>query len=711
MITHACFFSLPYFPNKSWWTVIFDESPSIYDAYELRLPETHQVLTDHLTVAKSASVYGCLEVTNKTAVKRISDNDNDDEFFAKLQGIARNLLNNNIVNWVKTVEFDKLIRNEKDRTNLLIHAIVKPSIFEGFEKVTIAAAGFEKTLMYHVWSDLGVEWTVDEEITTQLLRPLHPYNPTVTIFYGYDQGNSKELRKKLIARGDEHLRLKTIGVMQGDPFIWSENKDYKALTIFKDCENGEELPGTSHGLNKYQHIHHAAILGAYNFRKDQSAFLNKVYGFDREMQRESMNLQIYQNVMRGSIRNDNVTDAKKIVVTSRLDAELLHQMLPGSIIQSLDIPQLAPLPSGPKRKHATDNDRKRASERRKATDTVLRTRFADILSPDFISRSVMWNESDESSYTSIDQLVRNFRGSYFTQWKDTNPQIICMNEDDWNAKLKHMHTNSYESKHEIHMISGALFNASRENGSVRQYDNVEFVRDVWLDFEEGDLKFDQFASLFPTVSMTIYNSYRHTRSNPRFRVRALTNRPMQKHEYQSIYHEIEHVLHQSGYRRRSQKNGFDNGVETIKYSGLDYRPNPSLLSGLPCQAQDPKESFYEDYFKDRKPLDVSMWLKQSSYVEGATDHIPLPTLAAGLFELSTKQVEGIQSALQEWSIQTAQRGNGNHALFHLWLSLCRLVLPYPVVEQELMTAARSSPSASDRIAQAKRLLRNTRVKL
>lgn len=642
-------------------------------------------------------------------MKRISDNDNDDEFFGKLQVTARSLLNDNNVSWVKTVEFDKLIRNEKDRTSLVIHTIVKPSIFEGFEKVTIAAAGFEKTLMYHVWSDLGVEWTVDEKISTQLLRPLHPHNPTVTIYYGYEQGNSKELRKKLIARGDDHLRLKTIEVMQDESFIWSENQDYKALTILRACKNGKELPGISHGLNEYQHIHHSAILGAYNFRKDQSAFLNKVYGFDHEMQRESMNLQIYQGVMRGSIRNDNLTDAKKVVVTSRLDAELLHQMLPGSIVQPLDIPQLAPLPSGPKRKHATDNDRKRASERRKADDKVLRTRFADTLSPDFISRSVMWNASDESTYTSIDQLVRNFRGSYFPRWKDTNPQVICMEEDKWNKILRDMHSNSYKSKHEIHMISGALFNASRNNGSIRQSENVEFVRDVWLDFEKGDLKFDQFASLFPSVSMTIYNSYRHTRKNPRFRVRVLTGRPMERHEYQSIYHEIEYVLHQNGYRRRLQTGRHVGSSDSIRCSGLDYRPNPSLVSGLPCQAQDPKQSFYEEYFSNRKPLDVTTWLKQSSYVEGSTDHIPLPILVLDQAEISIKQRVGIRSALQEWSVQTAQRGNGNHALFHLWRSLCLTALPYSVVEQELLTAARNSPSASDRIAQAKALLRKTRV--
>ncbi|NEU11557.1 DEAD/DEAH box helicase family protein [Methylobacterium sp. BTF04] len=709
LITHACLFSLPYFPIKGRWQIIMDEAPSIYNSFTINLPDSHDTLTDHLAIEASSSVYGVLKVANKTAIKSIADNKKGDEFFATLQGTAKNLLNNNNVNWVKTTEFDKLIKNEKDRTSLIVHTIVKPSIFEGFEKVTIVAAGFESTLLYHVWNELGVKWSVDKELEGKLLRPNHPTNDTVTIYYGYDQPNSKTLRDKLIAQNDDHLRLKVIEVMGDDPFLWSENQDYKDRTILKNCNNGKMLPGVSHGLNDYQHIHHAVVLGAYNHRKENSAFLSKVYGFDRDRQRESMNLQIYQAVMRTSIRNDNIKDPKKIVVASRFDAESLQQRLPGSAIVSLDIPQSAQLRPGPKRKHATDNDRKRASDSKKANDTVLRTRFADNLSHDFISKSLIWDNSDESSYTSIDQLVRNFRGSYFNNWKDTEPQVICMKEIEWKRQLRDMHSNSFQAKDEINMISGAMFNADRNDGSTRHTDNVEFVRDVWLDFEDGDLTWDQLTSIFPTVEMTAYNSYRHTRRKPRFRMRILTDRPMLKHEYQSIYHEIMYVIHSNGYQKRSRETDSNGSDKAAKYSGLDYRPNPSYLSGLPCQAQKPQHSFYKDYDNNRVPLNVKLWLKQSSYIDGSTEHLTFPSPTKENDDLSTDQQEAVQAALSEWSVQTSQRGNGNRALFDLWLALRRAALPYLVLEDELLSAARKSLSSSDRIAQARRLLRRSKV--
>lgn len=708
IITHACFFSLPYFYRKMRWKVFVDEAPSIYDSNVVRLPNNHSILTDHIRVQGSGSTYGYLEVTNPTAIKQIADNKGGDDFYNLIRPLAKSLLDRNRQSWVRLTAFNDLISGERLRDGMTIHTIIKPQVFEGFEDVTIAAAGFESTFIYHCWERDGVSWTCDEELYAKLYRKEHPNNPTVNIYFGYERSNSKTMRNKLIAKEDDSLRQSAIKLMDGQKFVWSENKDYEAKSILNECKNGELLPAISHGLNKYEGTHNIVVLGAYNFKQDQSDFFDKVYGFNRVLQTEAMHLQIYQSVLRTSIRLDDMTHAKKVVVASRVDAELLHERLPGSIVQALDIPQLEQTKRGPKQKHATSNDRKRASEKRVKDNEMLRIRVADHISADVLNGSIKWEKSDDLLYKSLDEFVQEFQGSYFDHWKRTDPFLICMNKDKWRKQLKDMHNNSFSGKHEIPMISGAMFNAGKGNGATRNDSNVEFIKDIWLDFDEGDLCLEKFTTMLPQIEMIAYNTFNHTKYNPRFRVLIPTSRAMRVYEAVSIYHEITHVLNSNGYRIGTRKNSRIVRKDNYAYSGLDYRPNPSLLSGLPCQARNPKHSFFEEFTDGRSPLDVTEWFRQASYIEAGSDYLPLPPIPTDDLELRQDHHMEIDAARKEWSAQTAIRGNGNRAMFEFSIALRNAQVPLYVIEQELICAANNSISRVDRRAQVKRIIKKFR---
>ncbi len=59
-ITHAAFFRVPYFERKSDWVLLMDEAPQVDMFKEFPLPETHHLITSHLTLVPGGPVYGLL---------------------------------------------------------------------------------------------------------------------------------------------------------------------------------------------------------------------------------------------------------------------------------------------------------------------------------------------------------------------------------------------------------------------------------------------------------------------------------------------------------------------------------------------------------------------------------------------------------------------------------------------------------------------------
>ena len=59
-ITHAAFFQVPYFERKSDWVLLMDEAPQVDMFKEFPLPETHHLITSHLTLVPGGPVYGLL---------------------------------------------------------------------------------------------------------------------------------------------------------------------------------------------------------------------------------------------------------------------------------------------------------------------------------------------------------------------------------------------------------------------------------------------------------------------------------------------------------------------------------------------------------------------------------------------------------------------------------------------------------------------------
>ncbi len=65
-LTHAGFLLIPYIERKREWTLIMDEVPQVDQFEELRLPETHHLITPHLAVVPTGAAYARLVTPEDT---------------------------------------------------------------------------------------------------------------------------------------------------------------------------------------------------------------------------------------------------------------------------------------------------------------------------------------------------------------------------------------------------------------------------------------------------------------------------------------------------------------------------------------------------------------------------------------------------------------------------------------------------------------------
>ena len=71
-ITHAAFLLIPYIERRTEWTLIVDEVPQVDCFEELRLPDTHHLITPFLDLVPGGAAYGRL-VTPKDALAAQED--------------------------------------------------------------------------------------------------------------------------------------------------------------------------------------------------------------------------------------------------------------------------------------------------------------------------------------------------------------------------------------------------------------------------------------------------------------------------------------------------------------------------------------------------------------------------------------------------------------------------------------------------------------
>ena len=100
----------------------------------------------------------------------------------------------------------------------------------------------------------------------------------------------------------------------------------------------QRLPNKPHGLNVFADFDDIVFLSSLNPTTDHFRFLKEQYGIEGDEVRGFTYFSAaYQAIMRTSIRDPESLSAKRILVPDLSLAEYLHEILPGSKLEKLDI--------------------------------------------------------------------------------------------------------------------------------------------------------------------------------------------------------------------------------------------------------------------------------------------------------------------------------------------------------------------------------------
>jgi hypothetical protein len=281
----------------------------------------------------------------------------------------------------------------------------------------------------------------------------------------------------------------------------------------------------------------------------------------------------------------------------------LHEIVPGSKLEKLDIGLVEQTPKKPgrPRKHATNRE-KVAKQRQKAKEKKLQLladqfqlRMQDTNARNWKKEEDGWSRAENSIklYTDLgtQPLTATFYSSKFS------PMPLAYVSGDIDAFLEFLricHEHEPKSKEDLYLFSPAIFDPNKTTEKNRGKNNILYLRHIVLDFEDGELKPETLPKLFPDLQMAVTNTFRHTWDNPRFRAVFFTSEIMTPEVYGLIYGWIADKLEEAGYAvDRTDKRRKPLARSNTRPSGLDWSKScPTSLFYFPCQAQCPDDSFF-----------------------------------------------------------------------------------------------------------------------
>jgi len=384
-------------------------------------------------------------------------------------------------------------------------------------------------------------------------------------------------------------------------FVWQANKDVPD-TLFNGA--GDRLPNAPHGLNSYSHINDVVFLSSLNPAPDHFRFLKTQGVTGPEVRRAIYHEALYQSVNRTSIRDPNNIEPKTVIVPDISAAEYLNGLFLGSLIEKLetDIPDVAePRKVGRPRKFQSGNDRK-AEYRQRQKQKLLNELFQLKEGPYPIEGELGNGEgrvSDEMGIRLYTSFVPNpITGTVYRDKYSNKPAgyFHCDNVQAFSSILESLHSCSVMNKEANFLMSPAIFDPNHPNkdgNQQRGLRNIRYLRHIWFDFENGELKPEEVAELFPLNQLIIFNTYNHTADAPRFRAIFPTSQCLTPEAHEAVWDNFAAKLRHAGYTvgnkdQQTSKNSSPSGLDDSKRSAAS-------VYYAPCQAKNPADSFFRYY--------------------------------------------------------------------------------------------------------------------
>jgi hypothetical protein len=272
--------------------------------------------------------------------------------------------------------------------------------------------------------------------------------------------------------------------------------------------------------------------------------------------------------------------------------------------------------------------------------------------------------------------------------------------------LRKCHERRTNSKNENYLFSPAIFDPDRSAGTNRGKANIAYLRNIVLDFENGELRPEELPNLFPGLRIVVTNTFNHTSDKPRFRAVFPTSEILTPEVYGLIQGCLADKLEDAGYSvDRGGKGRKGVRLSNSRPSGLDWSKRlPTSLFYLPCQAKNSGDSFFIDHAEGgRRPLHPAIWLQNMTFplqpgFEVVQADVPQPGVDERL----------VQSAKDIWRGSKGQLGMGDTMFFHLAMSLRRAGMDLYQIESTLHSEAQFGRNPKERLSQIPSIMTSLR---
>jgi len=705
--THQVMPFVRFWANQDRLHIFVDEELQVAKHGCFQIPDTHELITRFLDLDIYNAIYSRVIVNDLTEVAQIAKNPANDQIYEQFRETAQLLTNDHWDSFVNTEQFENLKAGKVKR--LSIHSVLNPRVLDGFASVTMASANFRDTLLYKLWSRHGVQFEENKALSQNLRFQEHQNGHLISIRYLTDRPWSRKLHATPCqSSGDSsETRLDTMvravqDEFRDNRFLWQANK-WIGDHIFG--EHGQRLPNVPHGLNDYSEYDRIAFLSALNPRSDHFRFLESRGVDGNDVRRAIYCLAVYQSAMRTSIRDPQSITHKTVIVPDVSAAQYLQEAFPGAQVEKLKtglIELEAPKRLGRPRKYSSSKDRRRAyrlKRKQSALVPVLQVEKFPYVGQksccDEKGRSKMGDENGIGLNTHFDPHLP-CHGTLYRDKKSRTPlgYLSGVNTELFLGFLEDLHTRTVESKDESLLISPAIFDPNHpeaEGFTQRGLKNIVAMRHLWMDFENGDLRPEDIAELFPHTQLVAFNTYNHTKEAQRFRVVIPFGQAISPDDYTVLYDNIIAKLEDAGYSVVGKSQG-------DRRSGLDLSgTKPTSLFYLPCQAQDPSDSFFMDYNDDKsKLLDPMTWIGNSVVQFRKVDDV-----RSNAQQTPPEKVDqaAVEKATMIWRESPRYPGEGNARFFNFALALRSAGMGDRDIQLKLRDEAKSGRSPRDRAAQ------------
>lgn len=329
---HQSFLNVTLFPNKTEYTVYWDEEfdPTDYHDHRFVPADQEKFIFEGCLIHPINDDYDLIEVT-KEAKDRIEMRlQQNDEITAVLTSVYEKMID------AFSEKYLLFVDKKTGGVNRFIMCSVRnPEIFRGFKRVVMFGARFENSLLYQLYGHdkFGVVWKEMPEWKERNTKKTH--HQTIEFYYAVE--DAKHANRYISPILDTFLK-DCSDAMSRPTTLYSRNKVYKdtkGLVVdlpFELLGAATELPFGCYGLDTFKHCDTLVYFGSYNYNSPYYHWLNNMYGIENTFSAH----HFYQCILRLCLRNPNYSGTIRVYTPCLSLVQAVLDVFPNASVHKME---------------------------------------------------------------------------------------------------------------------------------------------------------------------------------------------------------------------------------------------------------------------------------------------------------------------------------------------------------------------------------------